>query len=146
MLYPLSYRGEESGIIRDPMNASGIGLVFVGAGVGGVARHLLNLSLNPLFAPLPLGTLTANVSGGFLAGALVAVLAFRPGLDPTLRLLLLTGFLGGLTTFSAFSVEVSRMLESQRWMLASATIALHVVGSVIAVLLGMAAVRGLLAK
>lgn len=125
------------------MNASGIGLVFVGAGTGGVVRHLLNLALNPLFAPLPLGTLVANVSGSFLAGALVSLLVVRTGLDPALRLLLLTGFLGGLTTFSTFAVEVSRMLETQRWPLAGATVVLHVAGSVIAALLGMAVVRAL---
>ena len=126
------------------MNPTGIGLVFLGAGAGGVARHLLNLALNPLLGALPLGTLVANVGGSFLAGALVALLALRAELDPALRLLLLTGFLGGLTTFSTFAVEIAGMLQGQRWSVALAAIGLHVVGSLAAALLGIAAVRAML--
>ncbi|MDR2215254.1 MAG: fluoride efflux transporter CrcB [Nevskiaceae bacterium] len=121
-------------------------LVFVGAGTGGVARYLVNTAFNPLLAPFPLSTLTVNVAGGFLAGILVALLALRPGLDPTVRLLLLTGFMGGLTTFSAFSTEVGLLLQAGRALQAATAIALHVVGSVGAALLGMALCRALLTR
>jgi CrcB protein len=128
------------------MGIKSILLVFVGAGIGGVARHLVNGALNPLLTPFPLGTLAVNVVGGFLAGILVALLALRPGLDPTLRLLLLTGFMGGLTTFSAFSTEVGLLLQAGRGLQATAAIALHVSGSVGAALLGMSLCRVLLAR
>ena len=89
-----------------------VSLVFVGAGAGGVLRYLMALALNPLLAEIPLGTLSANVLGSGAAGALIGFLGERTALDPTLRPLLLAGFLGGLTTFSSFSVEVVRMLEA----------------------------------
>jgi CrcB protein len=128
------------------MGLKGIALVFVGAGLGGVVRHLVNGAVSPVLAPFPLSTLTVNVVGGFLAGVLVALLALRPGLDPAVRLLLLTGFMGGLTTFSAFSTEVGLLMQSGRSLQAAAAVALHVVGSVGAALLGMAALRAVLAR
>ncbi len=122
-----------------------MGLVFAGAGAGGVARYLLSLALNPLLAALPLGTLVANVVGCGVAGALLGLLMARPGLDPTLRPLLIIGFLGGLTTFSTFALEVLEMLEAGRPLLASGTIALHVGASLVAAVLGLWAMRALLA-
>jgi fluoride exporter len=127
------------------MGMQAIALVFAGAGVGGVVRYLLALALNPLVAVLPLGTLVANVVGCGMAGALLGLLLARPGLDPTLRPLLITGFLGGLTTFSTFALEVLQMLESSRPVLAAGTVALHVGASLIAALLGLWAMRALLA-
>ena len=126
------------------MTLQSIALVFVGAGAGGVSRHLLNLALNPLTAPLPLGTLVANLSGSYLAGGLIGLLALRADLDPGLRLLLVTGFMGGLTTFSTFAVEIAQMLQSNRWHVALGAIGLHVVGSIGAALLGLATARTLL--
>ncbi len=120
-------------------------LVFAGAGVGGVARYLLSVVLNPLVVALPLGTLVANVLGCGIAGALVGLLMARPAFDPTLRLLLITGFLGGLTTFSSFALEVLAMFESGRPVLAGGTIALHVGVSLAAAFLGLWAVRALMA-
>jgi CrcB protein len=128
------------------MGIKGMLLVFVGAGTGGVARHLVNGAINPLLAPFSLSTLAVNVVGGFLAGILVALLALRPGLDPTLRLLLLTGFMGGLTTFSAFSTEIGLLLQAGRSLQALIAIALHVLGSVGAALLGMAVCRIVLVR
>lgn len=128
------------------MGIKGIVLVFVGAGLGGVVRHLVNGAVSPALAPFPLSTLAVNVAGGFLAGLLVGLLMLRPGLDPAFRLLLLTGFLGGMTTFSAFSTEVGLLLQAGRMPAAAAAVALHVVGSVGAALLGMAACRALLAR
>lgn len=132
-------------MIPAPMGVQTIALVFAGAGAGGVLRYLLSLVLNPLTAALPLGTLAANVLGCGAAGALLGFFATRPGPDVGLRLLVFTGFLGGLTTFSAFSLEVLGMLEANRPVLAAGTIALHVGLSLVAALLGLWAVRALLA-
>jgi fluoride exporter len=155
VLYPLSYRGmcvarrlpplRAPAMIPAPMGVQTIALVFAGAGAGGVLRYLLSLLLNPLVAALPLGTLVANVLGCGAAGALLGLLLARPGLDAAVRPLLITGFLGGLTTFSTFALEVLGMLEASRLMLAAGTIALHVGASLFAALLGLWAVRALFA-
>jgi fluoride exporter len=122
-----------------------IGLVFLGAGTGGVTRYLLGAVLNPLFATVPLGTLLANVLGCGAAGGIVALLTQRISLDATLRPLLLIGFLGGLTTFSSFAVEVLQNWEQQRPASALLLVALHVVVSLLAALGGLLAVRAVLA-
>ncbi|MEO8306823.1 MAG: fluoride efflux transporter CrcB [Pseudomonadota bacterium] len=127
------------------MGIQAIALVFAGAGVGGVARYFLSLLLNPLVAALPMGTLVANVAGCGIAGGMLALVMARPVLDPSIRLLVITGFLGGLTTFSTFSLEVLWMLESKQPMLAAGTIALHVGLSLFAALLAFWAMRALLA-
>lgn len=119
-------------------------LVFVGAGTGGALRHLLNLTLNPLFAHLPLGTLVANVAGSGAAGALAGLLSTRVDPDLMLRPLLLVGFLGGLTTFSTFTLEVLQAIQSQRLITAGGIVLLHVCASLIAALAGLAGVRWLL--
>ena len=131
-------------MIRVQMNAQSIALVFAGAGAGGVARYLLNVTLNPLLVSIPLGTLMANVVGSLLAGILLGLISVRTELDPTLRPLLITGFMGGLTTFSGFALEVGQMIESQRLLLAGGTIVLHVAGSLLFALLGLWSVRALL--
>ena len=122
-----------------------VSLVFVGAGAGGVLRYLMALALNPLLAEIPLGTLSANVLGSGAAGALIGFLGERTALDPTLRPLLLAGFLGGLTTFSSFSVEVVRMLEAQRPLVATAIVLVHVGASLAAAIAGLIAMRAILA-
>jgi CrcB protein len=127
------------------MNPQNIALVFAGAGTGGVARLMLNHWLNPLFAPLPLGTLTANVLGSGAAGAMLGLLGARADLDPVLRPLLLVGFLGGMTTFSTFSLEVVQALEQQRLWTAGGVAVIHVCASVAAAIAGLLAVRALLA-
>jgi CrcB protein len=126
------------------MNAPAIAMVFAGAGTGGVLRYLLNTWLNPLAAAMPLGTLAANLLGCAAAGALLGFLDQRLDLDATLRPLLLVGFLGGLTTFSSFSLEVVQALESHRALLAGGIVLLHVGGSIAAALAGLLAVRSLL--
>jgi fluoride exporter len=127
------------------MNLQSIALVFAGAGFGGVARYLLNHTLNPLLADIPLGTLAANVLGCAAAGAAVAYLADRVALDATLRPLLIVGFLGGLTTFSGFALEVVQSLETQRPLLAIAIVMVHVSASIAAAIAGLIGVRALLA-
>lgn len=127
------------------MNVQSIGLVFAGAGAGGVARYLLNHTLNPLLANIPLGTLVANVLGCGAAGAVAAFLADRVDLDPALRPLLIVGFLGGLTTFSSFALEVVQSLEAQRPLLAIGIVLVHVSASIAAAIAGLAGMRALLA-
>jgi CrcB protein len=122
-----------------------LSLVFVGAGAGGSLRYLISLLLNPLLAEIPLGTLAANVLGSGAAGALIGFLAERTALEPTLRPLLLAGFLGGLTTFSSFAVEVVQMLEAQKPVAAGAIVLVHVGASLAAAIAGLIAVRALLA-
>jgi CrcB protein len=126
------------------MNLLSIALVFGGAGAGGVLRYLLNLGLNPLLADIPLGTLAANVLGCGAAGALMAFLADRVELDATLRPLLMVGFLGGLTTFSGFALEVVQPLENQRPLLAIGIAMVHVTASIAAAIAGLAGMRSLL--
>jgi CrcB protein len=112
--------------------------ICVGASVGALARWLLGNSLNALFPAIPLGTLAANLIGGYLIGVALALFAEHPGLPPEWQLLVITGFLGGLTTFSTFSAEVTGLLQQGRLAWACAAIASHVVGSLAMTLLGLA--------
>ena len=114
--------------------------VCIGACAGALMRWQLGLWLNPLAVSgtvLPWGTLAANLIGGYLIGICVAVFQAMPELDPTWRLLLITGFLGALTTFSSFSAEVVGMLGQQRYALAFATAGLHLLGSLTLTVIGM---------
>ncbi|MBU1566292.1 MAG: fluoride efflux transporter CrcB [Proteobacteria bacterium] len=114
--------------------------ISLGAAAGAVLRWLLGLSLNSLFPTIPLGTLTANLIGGYLIGVAVALLAGHPDLAPEWRLLIITGFLGGLTTFSTFSAEVTTLLQQSRLFWAGMAICIHVVGSLVMTILGIASV------
>jgi CrcB protein len=120
-----------------------VALISVGAAVGAVTRWLLGLALNGLFPAIPPGTLVANLVGGYLVGVAMAIFSAPLGMAPELRLLVITGFLGGLTTFSTFSAEVARLLQQGRLLLAGAEITVHVVGSVVLTILGIATVMGL---
>jgi fluoride exporter len=119
------------------MNILGVLAVFCGAGLGALLRWVLGLRLNPVFPTLPLGTLAANLIGGLLVGFAVAWLGRHPGLPPEVRLFVITGFLGGLTTFSTFSAEVVNLLGRGEygWGLASA--GAHLTGSLILTAIGM---------
>lgn len=103
-----------------------IAAVGIGAAAGAWLRWALAWRLNPLHPWLPLGTLTANVAGGLMVGIAVAVFARHPELDPAWRLAIVTGFLGGLTTFSSFSAESLALLHQGRFGLALLHCALHV--------------------
>lgn len=121
--------------------------VCAGASCGALLRWLLGMGLNGLFPAIPCGTLVANILGAFLMGLALCFFALRADLPPQLWLFIGTGFLGGLTTFSTFSGEVALMLQQGRMLVAGATIALHVGGSLAATFLGMASfalARGLL--
>lgn len=115
--------------------------VFGGAGIGACLRWVLSLWLNPLLPGMPLGTLAANMIGGLLVGVATAGFAQAPALAPEWRLLLVTGFLGGLTTFSTFSAEVVTMLIRQQWGWALATAGTHLVGSLLLTGAGVALVH-----
>jgi len=119
--------------------------VGVGAAFGAWLRWWLSLRLNPLFpaVPLPLGTLAANLIGGYLVGVAVGIFAQYQGLAPEWRLFTITGFLGGLTTFSTFSAEVVALLSQGELQWAIATAAAHLTGSLVLTALGMATVRAI---
>ena len=120
--------------------------VCLGASAGALGRYGLGLLLNGVFPAIPLGTLAANLTGCFLMGAALYFFALRPDLDGPLRLLFCTGFLGALTTFSAFSGEVAVLLQQGRMGYACAAIALHVGGSLLMTFVGMAACAGVVGK
>lgn len=103
--------------------------ICAGACAGALARWRLGLWLNTQGALLPWGTLTANLIGGYLIGLCLALFQALPQLDPVWRALLITGFLGALTTFSTFSAEVVGLLQQQRLAQALGLCALHVAGS-----------------
>ncbi|NRF65626.1 fluoride efflux transporter CrcB [Aquincola sp. S2] len=118
---------------------SGIGfmVVFVGAGLGACLRWVLALWLNPLLPTLPLGTLAANLVGGLLIGIAGACLGPGGLTAPEWRLFAVTGFLGGLTTFSTFSAEVVGLIERQQHAWALATASTHLAGSLALTALGL---------
>lgn len=111
--------------------------VGLGAAIGAWLRWGLGLWLNPVFPDLPLGTLAANLIGGYLIGLAVAFFMQYPGLSPEWRLLIITGFLGGLTTFSTFSAETVTLLARGQYALGMGIIAAHLGGSLLMTVLGM---------
>ena len=117
--------------------------ISLGASAGAISRWLLGIALNGLFPALPPGTLAANLIGGYLIGLALGVFAQHPGVAPEWRLLVMTGFLGGLTTFSTFSAEVIDLLQQGRLAWAVASIAAHVIGSLALTLAGLATVAAL---
>ena len=126
---------------RDGPLLAALTAVAVGAVLGAWLRWALSYWLNPRLENLPLGTLTANLAGGYLVGIAVAVFAAHPALPPFWRLLVVTGFLGGLTTFSTFSAENVALLGSGAWGGAVLHAGLHLVGSLAATAAGIASVR-----
>ena len=110
--------------------------ICIGASAGAVARWGLGLWLTP-GGVIPWGTLAANLIGGYLIGVCIAVFQALPQLDPVWRLLLITGFLGGLTTFSSFSAEVVGFLMAERYALALGTATAHVAGSLLMTVAGI---------
>lgn len=108
-----------------------VAAISIGAAAGAVLRWLLGTWMNALLPSIPPGTLAANLVGGYLIGVALAVLAQHPGLAPEWRLLVVTGFLGGLTTFSTFSAEVTTLIQQGRLLWACAAIAAHLFGSLL---------------
>ena len=115
----------------------GAGLaICIGASVGALSRWGLSLWLSP-GGLIPWGTLAANLLGGYLVGVAIAVFQSMPQIDPVWRLLLITGFLGGLTTFSTFSAEVATHLIDERYALAAGIVLAHVAGSLLLTVAGI---------
>ena len=119
--------------------------ICTGASLGALARWGLGLWLTP-GGLLPWGTLAANLVGGYLIGVAMAAFQAMPQLDPVWSLLLITGFLGGLTTFSSFSAEVVEFLMTGRYGLALLTAGLHVLGSLAMTVLGLKSLAWWLAR
>ena len=117
--------------------------IAAGAVLGAWARWGLALALNRVGAPMPWGTAAANLAGGLLIGAALALFERRPELAAAWRPFAVTGFLGALTTFSTFSAEVVGMLQHGRWADAAATVVLHGAGSLLLTAAGIATVAAL---
>lgn len=117
-------------------------LVFLGAGIGGVLRHAVNLVSGRLIGPdLPVGTLVINVVGSFAIGLIAGYLALRGHASPGLQLLVVTGIIGGFTTFSAFSLEAALLWERGQAVTCIAYVLLSVLLSIAAVFAGLALIR-----
>ena len=118
--------------------------ICIGASAGALARWQLGLFLNNA-APIALGTLAANWIGGYLIGVCLAIFEAWPEISPSWRLALMTGFLGALTTFSTFSMEIVQLLQQQRYALALSASGLHLLGSLVLTAAGMRSVHWILA-
>lgn len=112
--------------------------ISLGSALGALLRWGLGGKLNSLFPDIPPGTLAANLIGGYIIGLAIAWFAQAPDIAPEWRLLIITGFCGGLTTFSTFSAEVLTLLQQGRLGWAMGAIAVHVGGSLLATLAGLA--------
>jgi CrcB protein len=114
--------------------------VGIGGALGSLFRWVLGLWLNALYPNLPLGTLASNVIAGYVIGVAVAWFARFPGIAMEWRLFIITGLMGGLSTFSTFSAEVVAQLQQGRYGWAAGEIAIHVTASVVMTILGIATV------
>lgn len=116
--------------------------IAVGAALGALLRWHLGARLNALFPTIPPGTLAANLIGAYVIGVAIAVFSAYPAISPEWRLLIITGFCGGLTTFSTFSAELAVLLQQGELLWAAGQVAVHVTGSVVLTLAGIATVYG----
>jgi len=120
---------------------TGILAVGGGAAIGAWLRWGLGIALNPVFPTLPLGTLTANLVGGLLMGVAMEFITRHAVLSPAVQLLVTTGFLGGLTTFSTFSAEIVTLLLRKEYLWGTIAITAHVVGSIAMTIVGILLAR-----
>ena len=127
------------------MGGSGFLAVGVGAALGAWLRWWLGIALNAVTPNLPLGTLAANLIGGYLVGVAVEYFSQQGAIPVEMRLFVITGFLGGLTTFSSFSAEAVGLLMESRYAWAFLLISSHLIGSIVLTVLGIFTVRGLTA-
>lgn len=104
--------------------------IALGSALGALLRWQLSDKLNGIFPTIPLGTLVANLVGAYVVGVCIAFFSTYSAISPEWRLLLITGFCGGLTTFSTFSAEVTMLLQQGRLVWAFSEIAVHVIGSI----------------
>lgn len=115
-----------------------IAAIVAGAGFGALLRWFLGLKFNSLYPAIPMGTLSANILGGYLIGIAIAFFSTNTALSPEWRLFIITGFLGGLTTFSTFSAEIVTAIQEGRLSHAAMGTLLHVGGSLVMTFLGIA--------
>ncbi len=120
--------------------------VFSGAGLGALIRWGLGAWLNPIFPTVPLGTVAANLVGGLLVGMATTVFSQGAGWAPEWRLFVITGFLGGLTTFSTFSAEVVTLMARQEYGWALGTAGAHLIGSLALTAVGIVAAQAAFAR
>ena len=111
--------------------------ISLGAALGALLRWQLGVRLNTLLPGMPPGTLVANIVGGYIIGLAVAYFAQTPALSPEWRLFVITGFCGGLTTFSTFSAEVVSLLQEGRMAWAMGTMLTHLSGSLLSTFAGL---------
>lgn len=126
------------------MSWSGFLAVGIGGALGCWMRWILGVLLNPIFPTLPLGTLAANLVGGLMMGCMMGIFEHFQALPPELRLFIMTGFLGGLTTFSTFSAEADTLLLRGQYLWFGTHVAVHLIGSLSMTILGIFLTRGLL--
>lgn len=126
------------------MSWTGFLAVGLGGAIGCWMRWILGILLNPVFPTVPLGTLAANLSGGLIMGCMMGIIEHFQALPPEFRLFVMTGFLGGLTTFSTFSAEANTLLLRGQLIWFGAHIAAHLIGSLAMTILGIFLTRGLL--
>lgn len=123
------------------MNLIAILAVGIGGLSGSVLRWVIGLRMNAIFPALPLGTLVANIVGGYIIGLAAGAVTADLGLSQNMRLFLIPGFCGGLTTFSTFSLETVTSLMNGRIAWGISEIVIHVSGSLLATVLGIFTVR-----
>jgi CrcB protein len=123
------------------MPYTGFLAVGIGAMLGAWIRWILGIAFNAVLPNLPLGTLAANLAGGYLIGIAVEFFAQNGQLPVEWRLLVITGFLGGLTTFSSFSAEAVGLLNSARYGWFAGLTAAHVLGSILMTVSGILTLR-----
>ncbi len=115
--------------------------VGLGAAIGAWLRWGLGILMNQVHQHIPLGTLVANLAGGYVIGLAMAFFSTHNGISPEWRLFAITGFLGGLTTFSTFSAETALMLQRGEYVWAALQIVLHVAGAILLCMAGFASYR-----
>lgn len=116
-------------------------VISAGASIGAIARWLLGTRLNAIFPAIPLGTLAANLIGGYLIGFFIAFFAQNASISPEWRLFIITGFLGGLTTFSTFSAEIVSLLQQANYQAMAIGLFAHVGGSLLMTTFGIFSFR-----
>lgn len=125
------------------MGSYGFIAVGLGAALGAWFRWWLGIVLNPAFPTIPLGTLAANLIGGYCVGVAVAYFSQHASLAPEARLFIITGFMGGLTTFSTFSAEVVSLISHTQYLWALGAASVHLGGSLAMTALGIMTVKAL---
>lgn len=119
------------------MGFSSVFAVAAGAALGALVRWWTSVALNSLFPEIPPGTLVVNLAGAYIIGVAIPWLTETPSLAPEIRLFVITGFLGGLTTMSSFAGEAVILLRAGRLAMAAGAVLLHVAGSLVMCTLGM---------